>query len=717
MGELLAFVAFGIAALFCVLAAVWILRSGRRDRADRGATLVALSITALWCLAVAALGADRAIAQFAETARDLAWTIVLFRLFANDGRDASLRLVRPVIGSLVFVQVLQVFVVFVSTGEVLDNAGARTAFQTLALLHILVAVGTLVLLHNLYAGASDMSRRLLAWSAGALALFWGYELNFHTVAYLGGGALTELGGLRGLVMTGMACGIAVGFSQSQRGLTFRPSRAVTFQLLSLVLIGAYFAAMLLLSGWAARFSGDLARITQVGFLLAAAAFTVLWLPSLRFRDWLRVMATKHLFKHRYDYRSEWIRFTHTIGRPGREEGSLSERAIQSLADITDSPCGLLLVPDEDGALNLAARWRWPAIAVPAPAMPLDLARLLEREGLIVDLDKGRHGISHRGEADLIPAWLLDEEHSWAAVPLIHHGRLVGVIVLGRPPVHRGLDWEDFDLLGVAGQQVASYLAEQAGQEALEEARRFDEFNRRMAFIMHDIKNLSSQMALLLANAEKHADNPEFRKDMLITVRNSVDKLNALLARLGRYGGSDTGRRERVDLAELGKILATRFVHQHPVIFSGTGSGSGRCPVLADRECLEQALVHLVQNAIDASASGSPVEIRVQNQGLRGAIMVADTGRGMSPQFVRNELFKPFVSTKDGGFGIGAHEARVMIRAMGGRLDVESREGYGSRFSISLPTEAADKLLAARPDNVRDAGDRLDEAQAKRNEVA
>lgn len=713
MQGILTFVAFGIAALACVFAAVWIARSGRRDRSDRSATLLALSVTALWCLAVAALGADRVLAQFAENARDLAWTIVLFRLFANDGRDASLQLVRPVIGALVFVQLLQLVVIVVGMDGAADREAARTAFETLALFRILVAVGALVLLHNLYAGAADMSRRLLAWSAGGLTLFWGFELNFHTVAYLDGGALAELNGLRGLVLAGVACAVAVGFARSSRELSFRPSRAVTFQLLSLVLIGGYFAAMVLLSGWAARFSGDLGRITQVGFLLAATAFTVLWLPSPRFRDWLRVMATKHLFKHRYDYRSEWIRFTHTIGRPSAAQDSLPERAIKSLADITDSPCGLLLVPDEDGALTLAARWRWSGIAVPAPALPLELARVLEREGLIVDLDESRRGVSHYGEADLVPGWLVDDARGWAAVPLRHHDRLVGVIVLGRPAVHRRLDWEDFDLLGVAGKQVASYLAEQAGQEALEEARRFDEFNRRMAFVMHDIKNLSSQMALLLSNAEKHAENPEFRKDMLITLRNSADKLNALLARLGRYGGADSGRRERVDLADLGRTLAARFARTHPVCFSGRG----RTPVLADRECLEQAVVHLVQNAIDASAPDALVQIEVCNEGLRATIVVADAGRGMSAQFVRNDLFKPFVSTKDGGFGIGAHEARVMIRAMGGRLDVESREGFGSRFSISLPTDAAEKLLAARSGHEPTGDTGPDAAQARKNEVA
>jgi hypothetical protein len=87
---------------------------------------------------------------------------------------------------------------------------------------------------------------------------------------------------------------------------------------------------------------------------------------------------------------------------------------------------------------------------------------------------------------------------------------IGLVLLGHPPITRALDWEDFDMLRAAGRQVASYLAEARGQaSAGHEARRFEEFNRRFAFIMHDIKNLVSQIALTARNAERHADNPAF----------------------------------------------------------------------------------------------------------------------------------------------------------------------------------------------------------------
>jgi putative PEP-CTERM system histidine kinase len=315
--------------------------------------------------------------------------------------------------------------------------------------------------------------------------------------------------------------------------------------------------------------------------------------------------------------------------------------------------------------------------------------LIEQHNLVLAFDEARAGVNHHGEQPQVPQWLIEAEDAWALVPLIHFDRLVGAIVLARPRTPRQLDWEDFDLLRVAGQQLASYLAEQAGQQALMDASRFDEFNRRMAFVMHDIKNLVSQLSLLAANAEKHADNPAFRADMLVTLRNSADKLSALLARLGRYGSGQVSELVPIDLAELAGSVAERLRTSHPVLLTRDAA----VVVRGNREGLEQALIHLVQNAIDASEQGIPVMIDVASDGLNGSIEIVDTGRGMSPEFVRTGLFKPFVSSKQGGFGIGAFEARELVKAMGGRIAVESREGLGTRFSLTLPIAEAVRLLA------------------------
>jgi putative PEP-CTERM system histidine kinase len=287
--------------------------------------------------------------------------------------------------------------------------------------------------------------------------------------------------------------------------------------------------------------------------------------------------------------------------------------------------------------------------------------------------------------------MLDMADAWVLVPLPHLGSLAGAILLARPPLDRALDWEDFDLLKVTGRQVASYLAEARAQEALADAQRFDEFNRRFAFILHDIKNLVSQLTLTARNAERHADKPEFRADMVATLKDSADRMNALLARLSQH---HRGRSEAPHAIEVQPVVhraATSRARQHPVHVSGVSSAIAH----ADPAGLEQLLNHLVQNAIEASAADAPVTILIGADGLNVTIDVTDQGCGMSPAFVRDKLFKPFVSSKPGGFGIGAFEARQIAAAMGGRIEVTSREGQGTCFRVVLKAAHAADLREER----------------------
>lgn len=685
----LSFILYLAGAVACAVSAVWIIRKGDRNRSDRTAAVCAIVMTGTWCATAAAIEPLAPSTQLAESARNLSWIYLLFRLFGNDGRAATMRSVKLVALSLVFVTLLQPVLTVIAWRFAITPSLQELTFQISMLLHMLLAIGALVLLHNLYSGAASQSRQLLRWSALALGGVWSYDLNLFSIAYMSDQAPALLLATRGGTALVLAISLAVGSSKAAAGLHFKPSRAVTFQTLSLLVIGFYLMLMLVIAQSLPFIGGDFGRLAQVGFLIAATLTALLWLPSSRARSWLRVTLTKHLFSHRYDYRNEWLRFTRTIGEGQGGQETLHERAVKAMADVTDSPAGLLLAPNEDGEMELVARWNWPSIQVPAIAASYDLSDLLERENFILDIDALRNGGEFRGERSLVASWLIDEPDVWAVVPLLHFDRLIGAVVLARPVAGRRLDWEDFDLLGVVAKQLASYLSEQAGQQALMEATRFDEFNRRIAFVMHDIKNLASQLSLLARNAEKHAENPEFRADMLVTLRNSADKLNGLLARLGRYGSGAASARDPVDLAQLAEQLVDRFRSVHPVMVTR----SECCLAIADVEALDQALVHLLQNAIEATDDDTPVFLEVSIDDLNARIDVVDSGSGMAPGFVRNGLFKPFVSSKDGGFGIGAFEAREIIRAMGGQLAVESVEGLGTRFSIRLPLHAATGISA------------------------
>ena len=676
-----------LSAIGALVLAAWLTTHRARLGTASGASAAALSATALWTISLLAYGVAAVPTQLLYSAASLTWLWTLYRHFVQDGRHASLAPIRPVVAALAFVELLQVAVIVAVSGA--ETAIAVDALQHVAIaFRLLFCAGALVLVHNLYVGASSPGRASLRWPAAALAVLWAYDLNYFTVAYLDDGIPPALDALRGGVPLAMVALLALGAMAKDRQQAFRPSRSFAFQSFSLLLIGTYFLLMFVGFRGLAAIGGDFLRVVQITFLALASALALIVLPSRRLRDWLRVTTTKHLFRHRYDYREEWLRFTRTMGRAGPGALPLPERVVQAVADVTDSPGGLLLTPADVAGLSLEARWQWPGPQVPAQALEQGGARFFAESEFIIDLDQWRAESREGVPARAVPAWIAAEPEAWAMVPLLHYERLLGVVVLARPPQGRKLDWEDFDLLRVVGRQLASYLAEQASQDALGEAKRFDEFNRRIAFVMHDIKNLASQLALLARNAEKHADNPEFRADMLLTLRNSSDKLNALLARLGRYGAQAGEALDSVAVAPLLRRIAERYRVQHQV----TLIEAAECTVRAQAEALEQALVHLVQNAVEASGESQPVLLLARREGNEVTIEVTDSGPGMAAEFVRSQLFKPFHSSKPGGFGIGAFEAREIVRAMGGRLEVESHEGLGSRFAVHLPLAEAAELI-------------------------
>jgi signal transduction histidine kinase len=150
----------------------------------------------------------------------------------------------------------------------------------------------------------------------------------------------------------------------------------------------------------------------------------------------------------------------------------------------------------------------------------------------------------------------------------------------------------------------------------------------------------------------------------------------------------------VDIPTLVEPIVEARNRTHPV----RAFGARGLVAMVDPLGLEQALGHLVQNAIEASGPNDPVEVRYFESGGDIALEITDRGHGMAAEFVRTRLFQPFVSTKESGYGIGAYEARSLIAAMGGRLEVDSTLGEGTRFTLFLP--GAENRIAPFPERMR-----------------
>ena len=685
-GPVLAFWTHAIAAACFASLLLWRVRAGVAER-GRALLLAAYALTAAWAWLVAIEGPLAPLPVLAETVRNLVWIALLYTLSGAEGeRAAAARGVRLVLGAVALVIGLQLILDLFALSGALSSDVAAAFEQTSRLLRVVMAAGALIIVHNIYGQAAPSSRGPIRLAMFALAATWGYDLNLYTLAYLGAPLADGLFVWRGLIVAATVPLFAMSRDRDS-GWRVRLSHAATFQSLSLLAICAYFAVMAVLAT-ALRGSGwDWARALSMIGIAGMTVATVVLLPSSRARAWAKVKLAKHFFEHRYDYRAEWLRFTGTIGRSGGEAAPLGERVIEAFADILDAPGGMLLVADESGVVDPAAAWNWPGMRLAAgePRPATEFWRAVEAEGRILDLDAARRERGAAKDRALpFPTWMLGDPAAWVGVPLIHHERLVGIVLLAAPDYRRLLDWEDFDLLRTAGRQAASSLAEAHGQEALLNAQRFEEFNRRFAFILHDVKNLVSQLSLLSRNAERHADNPEFRADMVATLKSSVGKMNDLLLRLSPKAGQRAERTEPTPLRDLLSAAVAAKRRNHDIRLLGDTS----LWALVDPLGLEQATGHLLQNAIDASPDGAAVVVRVSGDGGEVQIAIVDNGSGMDADFVRTRLFQPFASTKQGGFGVGAFEARSLIAAMGGRLGVTSSPGKGSTFVIHLVAAAA-----------------------------
>ncbi|MEQ1726047.1 MAG: XrtA/PEP-CTERM system histidine kinase PrsK [Sphingopyxis sp.] len=637
---------------------------------------LSLILTAAWLGAAAWSGPGSALALCSEAARNLGWLWFMASLYSSDPQTRRISAVGWVYIGLFASQALVLAAII---RAMLFGVSVGAAVGGFATVQMLVAAGALVLLHNLFEATRTDKRHALTMPLAALGLLWAYDLNLYAISYLSGepaGLMVMLRPVALFMM--MAMLVVASLRPGAQGVHL--SRPAAFRSLALAGIGGWLGILSLLALLVPGVGLAFGKLAQGAVLLGTVVGAALMLLSPRMRAHLRVWTAKHFYEHRYDYRAEWLRFTATLNRGETVALSIDARVVKALADIVESPAGLL-VTSTGGTANLAAIW--PSGAV--QAVSDGWAAMVDYMGdasRIIQLDEVRSGNAPSEEVAAIPSWLIADPRFWIAVPLVHLDHIEALVVLARPPLDRALDWEDFDLLRVAGRQAASHIAEARGAEALAESTRFEEFHSRFAFMMHDVKNLASQMALLSRNAARHGEKPEFREDMVVTLKLCADRLSQLMQRLSQQEKVSISRLTRVDVAMIARRIAEARRSQHPLEVVGLTSATA----WGDRETIDQLLTHLVQNAIEASTPDSVVRIRVGHKDGCATLRIEDQGKGMSPEFLRSMLFRPFHSTKEGGFGIGAYQARQLAEAMGGTLSVESRIGEGTSFTLSLPEQ-------------------------------
>ncbi len=651
-------------------------------RGRAGLRLVIASFLAVcWAGAVSAmeygLPLPFKIVQLLEFARNVGWILILLAPVAGAGQDGPTR--SGLFNSFYGVMLLSLAAVFLFA-VLVTPAGVDIALVQQILLGAWVAAAILgmTLVEQLFRNAGEGQRWAVKYLCLGLGIIFAYDFFMYADALLFKQISLRLWEARGFVNVMAIPMIAIAVARNPNyEIDIHVSRKAVFHTAAIVGAGVYLLVMAAV-GYLIRFYGSTwGSVMQVVFFVGAGTLLLSILFSDGIRAKVKVFLSKHFFSYRYDYREEWLKFTDHLSEDG--EG-VNESLIRSMAALTESPGGMLWERLPDGGCRLLARWHMPAPEGVDEASLGSLLDYIQRTQWVVDIDEFSSSPEMYEQLDL-PAWLLKMPDVWLIVPLIFRAECRGFVALKHSRRQETLNWEDIDLLKMAGKQAALHLAQFQSDRELAKSRQFEAFNKLSAYVVHDLKNILAQQSLIVSNAEKHKHNPQFVDDVIATVENSVTRMTNLMKQM--RSGERGGKVELVELGELLELVVKRQQAKRPC--PEWQPASGEFVVRVDREQLATVFGHIIQNAQEATGKEGSVQVALQQIDDKISISVSDDGCGMDEEFIRDRLFKPFDSTKGlTGMGVGAYESREYIRSLGGDITVNSKVNQGTVFRVILP---------------------------------
>ncbi|MBI1194388.1 MAG: PEP-CTERM system histidine kinase PrsK [Gammaproteobacteria bacterium] len=673
--------AAAFAALAILLGTAW------RGRLQGAVLVLAAVFSSLWglvsamfCYMPEATDWLPSLMNAAEAIRDLLW-IAFFALLVfgkDEWRERALR--RPL--ALTGVVAL-LFAAIVLTVDYGDRASWAASAHSLALFGAMAfAIVGLVLVEQVYRKAPGSTRRDIKTLCYGVGAIFAYDFVLYSEALLYSHVDQGFWDARGVINAMVVPLIAVSAARNPKwSVDIHVSRSVVYHSTTFIGAGIYLMVMAAGGYYIRYLGGSWGGFAQTVFISAAALFLTMLLLSERARAKAKVFISKHFYSFRYDYRGEWLGFTRALDSQD-DAVSLSERVLRALANTVDCDGGALWVNDGGGtyvlrrSVDVVCDDALDDITANDP-----LIEFFERTEWVMDLNE-LVDEPERYDGLAVPEYMLMNRWAWLLIPLFHHGSLLAIVAIKQPKSPHRIDWEDRDVIKTAGMQAATYLAQAEAARALVDARQFEAFNQLSAFIIHDLKNLVSQLSMLVQNAKRHGDDPEFVKDMIATVDNSVDQMNALLHKL-KSGWKKGDESSLVKLSEIAREAVNMKSGQRPqpqlaILEEGL-------EVNVDRQRLVMVLSHIIQNAQDATHDEGEIHVDLRREHRFAVIEISDTGAGMDSAFIRDRLFRPFASTKGrGNMGIGVFEARQFLRQQDGDITVKSRLGEGSCFTLRIP---------------------------------
>jgi len=468
------------------------------------------------------------------------------------------------------------------------------------------------------------------------------------------------------------------------GLDVYLSHSLIYRSFTILIVGFYLLVVGVLAKLIAYLNGDWSIHLRVFFIFVAFVVLSILLLSHQIRVMMKRFLSLHFRRPQFDYRKEWEFFTKRIA-PITEVNALCATVARMVAETLDVPSVTVWLLDETkqqlipcGSTALSVTDTEDLKSTSKVAQ--EFARSMREQEMPLNFDdaKARWAIELK-KSD--PGYFTKARIQWA-FPLNAGGAFLGLMSVGDQVSDVPFSVEDLDLLNTISVQLAGSLLNLKLADQVRQTREKEAFQTVSAFMIHDLKNLASKLSLTVENLPGHFDNPEFRKDALSVISQSVKKINDMCSSLSVLSQEIEINRAEIDLNNLVSSAASSLngCLKGPLIQNLLPLPN----VSIDAEQFQKVLTNLILNANEAMADGEEIQIATEQRNDWVVIAVKDSGCGMSEEFIERCLFRPFKTTKKQGMGIGLFQSKKIIEAHEGKIEVESQEGKGTTFRIFLP---------------------------------
>ncbi|MGD0348711.1 MAG: XrtA/PEP-CTERM system histidine kinase PrsK [Verrucomicrobiota bacterium] len=463
-----------------------------------------------------------------------------------------------------------------------------------------------------------------------------------------------------------------------------PSQSALHNSLTVLLAGVYLLIVGVFAKVVTFLGGDAAFTLKAFVLLVALVLLAILLLSDRVRLHTRRFVSRHFQRPLYDYRSVWRRFTEGTASCVKPT-ELCQAAVKLVTDIFQVLSVTIWLVDDKRENFVFATSTFLSDTKANDLKPqsvdaMEVMRALEKHSAPMDIDASKESwtaVLRRCHPDEFR-----KGGNRVCVPMIGGGEVLGLIILGDRVGGVSLSWQDFDLLTCVADQVAASLLNVQLSQKLLQAKEMEAFQTMSAFFVHDLKNTTSTLNLMLKNLPVHFNDPEFRADALRGISKTVAHINHLIGRLSLLRHELQIKPVESDLNEV--VVKALAGWEEAAGVSLVKNLPPLPKILLDPEQMLKVVTNLVLNARDAVSSAG--EIRIETAQSNGWVIltVSDNGCGMAPEFLSRSLFRPFQTTKKNGLGIGLFQSKMIVEAHKGRVQVESQPGKGTTFRIILP---------------------------------